>query len=94
MKTQYAIRVNIPDEEAFDPNETIVAKLHTVTCNSGVSALIESLRYAGILRTHESDNGLCFDLIAPKSIGDTKMWSEQNARRMATFGFQARSVEL
>jgi hypothetical protein len=51
---------------------------------------IESLRYAGLIRTHEVGLTLyCFDLPAPHGTGDTKAWAEMNAKRMKTFGINA-----
>ena len=61
-------------------------------------SFIESLRYAGLIDVHEVDpNGLttdCFDLICPNLRGrdyveQSKIWAEQNAERMRTFGFNA-----
>lgn len=55
-------------------------------------AFIESLRYAGIVKVHETDpHGLtilCFDLICPHN-GSSKTWAEMNAERMRSFGFNA-----
>lgn len=50
---------------------------------------LECLRYAGVVRVHyDNEKGQCFDLIAPAGT-DSKMWSEQNAARMITFGYNA-----
>lgn len=55
-------------------------------------AFLESLRYAGLITVHEVDpNGLtnvCFDLLPPHGVND-KVWAEQNAERMRSFGFNA-----
>lgn len=59
------------------------------------SAFLECLRYAGYIDTHEVDpEGLttcCFDIRAPHGL-NSKLWSEMNAERMRSFGFNAVSA--
>ncbi len=54
---------------------------------------LECLRRCGYVVIHRDDeNGMCFDLLCPYISGqirDTKVWAEQNAERMQTFGFNA-----
>lgn len=88
MKKEYAIRVvqthTLEGEEQHE---------------GGAIALsfLDSLRYAGCLQLHETDpNGLtsvCFDIPCPFPRDlDTKKWSEHNAERMQSFGFNAVSA--
>lgn len=94
MKKEYVVRIvqTEPDKERdiidriFD-NPPVIPH-----------SFIESLRYAGLITVHEVDpNGLttdCFDLICPNLHGrdyerQSKVWAEQNAERMRTFGFNA-----
>lgn len=53
----------------------------------------ECLRYAHIIRKHrDDDSGMCFDILCPKSISDSKVWSQMNAERMQSFGINAVSA--
>lgn len=60
-----------------------------------LGSFVECLRYAGLVTVHETDpNGLttlCFDIHPPKGV-DSKPWSEMNAQRMRSFGYNAVSA--
>lgn len=58
--------------------------------NGDLNALIECLRYAGLVCTvgHSPSGALAFDLVPPKGV-DTKTWAHMNAERIRTFGFNA-----
>ncbi|KKN65616.1 hypothetical protein LCGC14_0479320 [marine sediment metagenome] len=48
---------------------------------------LEQLRYAGMVRVHRGDQ--VFDLLPPGGVDNTKVWAEQTAGRMASFGYNA-----
>lgn len=75
-KREYVVRI------VFDP-DFILDK-----STMGDGTLVECLRYAGILTKH-SDS--CFDIHCPRGL-ESKPWSEQNAKRMQSFGINAVSV--
>lgn len=50
--------------------------------------LIECFRYAGLVFVHNDD---VFDILPPQKV-DTRVWAEQNAARMTSFGYNARAV--
>lgn len=80
-KRQYVIRiVQTQTPECVDLNE-----------GGDISAFVECLRYAGIVRVHEVSEltTLCFDLVCPAHFTDSQRWAERNAERMRTFGFNA-----
>lgn len=53
---------------------------------------LECLRYAGLVVVHrDNEEGQCFDLVAPGG-RDSKEWSEENAKRMKSFGYNAVSA--
>lgn len=62
---------------------------------------IECLRYAGLITPHNSDEFIIvdgigcakqvFDIECPHGL-DSKVWSEQNAKRMKSFGYNAVSA--
>ena len=58
-------------------------------------SFVECLSYAGLVTEHPIDsNGLttlCFDIEAPPET-DSKIWSEMNAERMRSFGYNAVSA--
>lgn len=56
---------------------------------------LESLRYAGLIHVHPSSPAghQVFDIFPPKSAwNNSKTWSQMNADRMKTFGFNAVSA--
>jgi len=56
------------------------------------STFIDCLRYAGLITVHRDDEtGQCFDLVAPGD-QDSQAWSEENADRMKSFGYNAVSA--
>lgn len=51
---------------------------------------IGQLEKAGLMPVHRNDDsGVCFDLVAPSGITDTKKWAEENARRMQSDTYNA-----
>lgn len=62
-------------------------------CKQIDGAFIECLRYAGMVRPHDPrEEGLqVFDLLPPDGV-DSKAWSEMNAERMRSFGYNAVSA--
>ena len=57
-----------------------------------VTKLLESLRYAQVIDLHREDHeSTCFDIICPHGL-DSKTWSEMNANRMQSFGYNAVSA--
>ncbi len=79
-KIKYVVRVVInPTDGNFPPLAKMVDE-----------GFIDCLRYAGLIRVHErlEGEGQCFDLICPSGL-DSKMWSEVNAQRMQSFGYNA-----
>ena len=50
--------------------------------------LIECLDYAGVVRHIERAGMIVFDIRCPKGL-DSQVWSQQNAGRMKSFGFNA-----
>jgi hypothetical protein len=82
MPKEYVIRVVITEGDLSDQEF------------SGLSKIIESLRYAGLLVTHENEGLtiLCFDIKSPIHVRNTKQWSKQNAERMRSFGYNAVSA--
>lgn len=58
-------------------------------------SFLESLRYAGLVTLHDVGNNslttVCFDLRCPHGL-NSKAWSEQNAARMQSFGYNAVSA--
>ena len=84
MKKLYVVRVVIPNiPENAPPLQQRVD-----------GAIIECLRYAGIVNVHYDDEkGQCFDIYPPKHYwSESKRWSEMNAERMETYGFNAASA--
>jgi len=62
-----------------------------------IGTLVECLRYAGLVEVHQPESdGLWFDLLPPAAIGagNSKVWSENNAKRMESFGFNAVSAPM
>lgn len=89
MKKMYAVRVvqtMLPDGSEVHEGGEING------------ALLDYLRYAGVITVHETySSGLtvtCFDIEDPMSItgSQSKAWSERNAERMRSFGFNAVSA--
>ena len=86
MKRRWAIRVvhSSDKDRAFGPEP------------HPSSELIESLRYMGIITVYELDPAgpayLCYDIECPSEIKDSKIWAEENAKRMKTFGFNAEAA--
>ena len=81
MKIKWVIRVVL--FRGIDQDELIAG-----------NPLVESLRYAGIIRVHRDDaSGMCFDLMPPSPvcipISNQKVWAERNSERMRTFGINA-----
>lgn len=50
--------------------------------------LIECFRYAGLVVVHNDD---IFDILPPHGV-DSKVWAEQNAARISSFGYNAVSA--
>jgi hypothetical protein len=79
-KREYVVRVVYNEDFIMDKS------------TFGDGAFIECLRYAGVVTKHESSTSTaCFDIHCPKGL-DSKNWSEQNARRMQSFGINAVSA--
>lgn len=79
--------------------EYVVRVVQTVTPDGeqlreggDIEAFVECLRYAQLVTIHETESTslttLCFDIHAPHGM-DSKRWATMNAKRMATFGFNA-----
>lgn len=58
-----------------------------------VGSFVECLRYAGLVTIHPTDTltSLCFDIHCPHGL-ESKPWSEMNAKRMQSFGYNAVSA--
>lgn len=54
-------------------------------------AFIECLRYAGVVNVHKDDETRQVFDIRPPAGTDSKTWSEMNAARMQSFGYNAES---
>lgn len=80
-KKKYVVRVVIPTVENSPPLAQRVD-----------GAFLECLRYAGIVTVHrDNEEGQVFDIHSPFGAGD-KAWSEMNAQRMQSFGYNAVSA--
>lgn len=79
-KKEYVVRIALNANNSDDLSTPVVS-----------DKFLECLRYAGIASTtHETSNeGVMFDLYPPRYINDSKMWAEQNAKRINTFGVNA-----
>lgn len=59
-------------------------------------AMMESLRYAGLLSRRELMNGVWADItiLPPRYVGskETPIWASQNQARMASFGIKSTIV--
>ena len=53
-----------------------------------VSMLIENLRYCGVVREHNTNAAVVFDIKAPHGV-ESADWAKRNAERMLTFGYNA-----
>lgn len=59
----------------------------------GLPAFLECLRHAGLVQIHrDDDDGMCLDLLPSGGSVDSKVWSEQTAARMESFGYNAVSA--
>jgi hypothetical protein len=54
---------------------------------------VDCLRYAGVLSVHDTESAQCLEISAPKGLIG-KVWAEQNAARMRSFGYNAVAVEI
>jgi len=84
MNKFYVVRVVIPTIDNAPPLAQTVD-----------SSFLECLRYAGVISLHRDDEeGQCFDIQPPRHLNasGSKIWSEQNAARMETFGYNAVSA--
>ena len=64
--------------------------------DSDFPAIIECLRYAGILRVGpiaDTPKEYTIEIPPPAGIPDHRAWGERNKARMKTFGFQAEIIE-
>jgi hypothetical protein len=82
-KKEYVVRVVQTDDDV------------ELLMNKDLSQFVECLRYAGLVTVHEVDprglTTLCFDIRCPHGL-NSKAWSEQNAARMKSFGYNAVSA--
>ena len=81
-KREYVVRVTIPEiDRGVIPLAQQVDK-----------GFMECLRYAGVIRIYDYNNAdQVFDILAPRKTS-SKEWSEMNAERMRTFGYNAVSA--
>lgn len=59
--------------------------------NTDLLRLIECLRYAGLVQSHNdtaSGHPDFFDILPPHGV-DSEVWADQNSQRMQTFDFNA-----
>lgn len=85
MKKLYVVRVVIPN---IDVNVPPLAQPLP-------GGLLDSLRYMGVVNLHYDDErGQLFDIFPPKcvAVSESKTWSEMNAKRMGSFGYNAASA--
>ncbi len=55
-------------------------------------SLVESFRYAGLVKVHPTQmTSFCFDMLPPH-VSDSKIWAEMNAERMRSFGYNAEAA--
>ncbi len=80
-KRNYVVRVTTPKQK----DEYFATGLT-------VAALLESFRYAGLIRFDRNNPDTMFYLICPQGL-ISEVWANQNAQRMRTFGFDAMAVE-
>lgn len=85
---EYVVRV----VQMMDDNGNEICELGKGKVGLVDFAFLESLRYAGLIHINKvPENSLtvnCFDLRCPHGLV-SKVWAEQNAERMRSFGFNA-----
>ena len=87
-KTEYVVRVVIPAKPDPTP-ENMVERAFMMNMIGG--DFLDCLRYAGFVHVHhDNEERQTFDLLCPlpKSYNN-KVWAEQNAARMRSFGYNA-----
>jgi hypothetical protein len=81
--TAYVVRVMVPADKLYWFDNT---------------PWLECLRYAGCVKIRKpadnSGNGMIFDLRPPASVGTSREWARQNARRIRSFGLETLVVHL
>lgn len=87
MEKKYVVRV----VQTHTPDGTEVYE------GDPLGSFIECLRYAGLVTVHQESvrpdslTSLCFDIHCPHGL-KSKPWSEMNAERMRSFGYNAVSA--